>query len=321
MQEFCFLLCLPVSVLRCHVFLVPVGLLTERWHDVCHTSPFVLHLAMADSHFISSNAVHGQHLLVFCTSDHTTFHRSCSIKDPSGSSAFIRCPVPPAFDGEGKRRGLVLFASLERDRCCESCVTVERGTQNRALWPRPRWPSYQRQRYFHLCRTCQQKVNGKMKGIQKEILSDSFTFIRVTEGEKTAMRGVLLWGFLSNFNLLLVTLYLSLSSQLSLSFCLLVPPVCLCLCLSVCLHGCQLAALTTHHLSLNLQPCHRLLSPPTMWTSTLRRQPTTRSTAASRGPRSSWRSGTATAWRGWVIGPSWGPRPPNEGGNMSNLCC
>lgn len=169
--------------------------------------------------------------------------------------------------------------------------------------------------------TCQQKVNGKMKEIQKEILSDSFTFIRVTEGEKTAMRGVLLWGFLSNFNLLLVTLYLSLSSQLSLSFCLLVPPVCLCLCLSVCLHGCQLAALTTHHLSLNLQPCHRLLSPPTMWTSTLRRQPTTRSTAASRGPRSSWRSGTATAWRGWVIGPSWGPRPPNEGGNMSNLCC
>lgn len=88
---------------------------------------------------------------------------------------------------------------------------------------------------------------------------------------------------------------------LSLSFCL---PVCAWIsqpaCLSVCLPGGQFAARSTHHLFLNLQPCHRLLSPLMMWTSTLRPRPTTRSTVASRGPRSSWRSGTATAWRGWV---------------------
>lgn len=40
--------------------------------------------------------------------------------------------------------------------------------------------------------TCQQKADGKMKGIQKERLSDSLTFIRVTEGGRTTMREVLL---------------------------------------------------------------------------------------------------------------------------------
>lgn len=45
-------------------------------------------------------------------------------------------------------------------------------------------------------------------------------------------------------------------------------------------------------------PCW-LPSPPTMLTFTSRPRPTTRSTVASRGPRSSWRSGTAVAWRGW----------------------
>ena len=76
-------------------------------------------------------------------------------------------------------------------------------------------------------------------------------------------------------------------------------------CLSVrfCVSSvCRSAAASTHRLFLNLQPCLRLLSPPTMLTSTLRPRPMTRSTVASRGPRSSWRSGTATAWRGWVTG-------------------
>lgn len=40
--------------------------------------------------------------------------------------------------------------------------------------------------------TCQRKADGKMKGIQKERLSDSFKFIRVTEGGGTPVRGVLL---------------------------------------------------------------------------------------------------------------------------------
>lgn len=46
--------------------------------------------------------------------------------------------------------------------------------------------------------TCQPKANGKMKGIQKERLSDSLKFIRLTEGGITPVRGGLLWGFLSN---------------------------------------------------------------------------------------------------------------------------
>lgn len=149
--------------------------------------------------------------------------------------------------------------------------------------------------------TCQQKADGKMKGIQKERLSDSLKFIRVTEGGRTPVRGVFLWGFLSNFNLQStfssLSLSLSVPSCLSLSFCLLVSAG---LSASVCLPACQFAAPSTHHLFLNLQPCLRLLSPPTMLTSTLRPRPMTRSTVASRGPRSSWRSGTATAWRGWV---------------------
>lgn len=110
--------------------------------------------------------------------------------------------------------------------------------------------------------TCQQKADGKMKGIQKERLSDSLKFIRVTEGGRTPMRGVLLWGFLSNFNLH-STLN---SSSVSLSLCV-CPVVCLSLslclpvsgrispvCLPVCFHarlsatGCQFAALSAHHL-------------------------------------------------------------------------
>lgn len=94
----------------------------------------------------------------------------------------------------------------------------------------------------------------------------------------------------------LFQLSLSLPSCLSAYLC----PVCLSVCFRVCLSVCQFAAPSTHHLFLNLQPCLRLPSPPMMLTSTLRPRPMTRSTVASRGPRSSWRSGTATAWRGWV---------------------
>lgn len=94
----------------------------------------------------------------------------------------------------------------------------------------------------------------------------------------------------------LFQLSLSLPSCLSAYLC----PVCLSVCFRVCLPVCQFAAPSTHHLFLNLQPCLRLPSPPMMLTSTLRPRPMTRSTVASRGPRSSWRSGTATAWRGWV---------------------
>lgn len=156
--------------------------------------------------------------------------------------------------------------------------------------------------------TCQQKADGKMKGIQKERLSDSLTFIRVTEGGRTPMRGVLLWGFLSNFNLHSTfnsfSLFLSLPSCLSV-FVFLPTYVCLDLpvCLFLCLSACLVVSLQPCPLTIcfrNLQPCHQLHSPLMMWTSTLRHRPTTRSTVASRGPRSSWRSGTATAWRGWV---------------------
>lgn len=158
--------------------------------------------------------------------------------------------------------------------------------------------------------TCQQKADGKMKGIQKERLSDSLKFIRVTEGGRTTMREVLLWGFLSNFNLhsTFSSSSLSLPSRLSLSFCL---PVFAWINLSVrvsmpvCLPAWQFAVLSAHHLLLHLQPCPRPLSPPMMWTSTSRPPLTTRSTVASRGPRSSWRSGTAIAWRGWVT--RWNP--------------
>lgn len=107
----------------------------------------------------------------------------------------------------------------------------------------------------------------------------------------------------------------SISFRLSFSLC---PVVCLCVCLAaylflpgsagllarlsmcVSLSGCQFAALTSRHLCLTLQPCPRLLSPPMMSTSTLKPPPTTRSTVVSREPRSSWRSDTVTAWRGWV---------------------
>lgn len=63
--------------------------------------------------------------------------------------------------------------------------------------------------------TCQQKADGKMKGIQRERLSDYFKFIRVTEGGRTPMRGVLLWGFLFNFKLHSTFNSLSVSSCLS----------------------------------------------------------------------------------------------------------
>lgn len=81
-----------------------------------------------------------------------------------------------------------------------------------------------------------------MKGIQKEGLSDYFKFIRVTEGGRTQMRRLLLWGFLSNFKLH------SIFTSLSLSLCPLVylfPSAYLRLpgCLSLCQAGCQFAAL------------------------------------------------------------------------------
>ncbi len=160
--------------------------------------------------------------------------------------------------------------------------------------------------------TCQQKADGKMKGIGKERLSDSLTFIRLTKDGGTPTRGVPLWGFLCNFTLQCTFNSLPLCAQLSvclsLSFFLLVSawmsqsarlsaPV------SVCLSTwfCHSAVPSTHLLFVNLQPCRQLLSPLMMLTSTLRPRLMTRSTVASRGPRSSWRSGTATAWRGWVV--------------------
>lgn len=94
--------------------------------------------------------------------------------------------------------------------------------------------------------TCQQNADGKMKGIQKERLSDYFKFIRVTEGGRTPMRGVLLWGCLSNFKL-----YFQLLSASS-----------LCVQLSVCLSFCILMSAWISqfvHLSVcqvvSLQPC------------------------------------------------------------------
>lgn len=155
--------------------------------------------------------------------------------------------------------------------------------------------------------TCQQKADWKMKRTEMERLSDSLKFIRLTEGGRMPMRGVHLWGFRSGVNLL--------SPFSSFSLC---PVVCLCVCLAaylflpgsagllarlsmcVSLSGCQFATLTSRHLCLTLQPCPRLLSPPMMSTSTLKPPPTTRSTVVSREPRSSWRSDTVTAWRGWV---------------------
>lgn len=91
--------------------------------------------------------------------------------------------------------------------------------------------------------TCQQKADGKMKGIRRERLSDYFKFIRVTEGGRTPTRGVLLWGFLSNFKLH--------STFNSLSVC---PVVCLFVFLhtSVCLHQPVCLSLC---LVVNLQPC------------------------------------------------------------------
>lgn len=87
--------------------------------------------------------------------------------------------------------------------------------------------------------SCQQKADGKMKGIQKEMLSDSLKFIRVTESGRTPMRGVLLWGFLCPTYICIPLSTLSFSAQLSV--CLLVSslPVCLFPCLSACLPVCS----------------------------------------------------------------------------------
>lgn len=69
--------------------------------------------------------------------------------------------------------------------------------------------------------TCQQKADWKMKRTEMERLSDSLKFIRLTEGGRTPMRGVHLWGFRSGVNLL--------SPFSSFSLC---PVVCLCVCLA-----------------------------------------------------------------------------------------
>lgn len=93
--------------------------------------------------------------------------------------------------------------------------------------------------------TCQQNADGEMKGIQKERLSDYFKFIGVTEGGRTPMRGVPLWGCLSNFKL-----YFKLLSALSQCpvVCLFVflhtnvcldQPVCPSVCLSAWLSVCS----------------------------------------------------------------------------------
>lgn len=145
--------------------------------------------------------------------------------------------------------------------------------------------------------------------MQKEGLSDSLRFTRVTEGGGMSIRRVFLCGFFSNF-LICISLCFLLSPSarvplLSLLSCLPVSrldhsvrlPVYPSVRLSTC--GCQKVTppLLTSCVSVP-QPCHQLPSPPMMWTSTSRPRPTTRSTVASKGPRSSWRSGTATAWRG-----------------------
>lgn len=71
--------------------------------------------------------------------------------------------------------------------------------------------------------TCQQKADWKMKRTEMERLSDSLKFIRLTEGGRTPMRGVHLWGFRSGVNLL-SPFFLSVPSCL---------PVCLSCCLPV----------------------------------------------------------------------------------------
>lgn len=100
--------------------------------------------------------------------------------------------------------------------------------------------------------TCQAKADGKIKGMQKERLSDSLKFSRLTDCTGKPMRGVPLWGFLSSFNLHSTCNSLSLRAQLS---------VCLCFSAYLCLLGsaslsvwvslclsCQIASLSTHHL-------------------------------------------------------------------------
>lgn len=139
--------------------------------------------------------------------------------------------------------------------------------------------------------SCQQKADEKMKEIQRERLSLSLRCMPV--------KAALLRGFWFRFS----PRFPCSSPALCLAACL-CHTAYLCLLRSaappVRLHppACPFASPNTCHLLLNLQLSFRPLSPPMMWTSTLRLLLMRRSTAASREPRSSWRSDTATAWRG-----------------------
>lgn len=130
---------------------------------------------------------------------------------------------PHAFDGEVERWGLFLFASPEHS--CFLWLKVMQGvslawlysdeprTESSGLAPNDPAVKHRDISISAGDATCQQNADGKMKGIQKERLSDYFKFIRATEGGRTPMRGTLLT---SN--------YFQLSLCVQLSVCL---PVCI----------------------------------------------------------------------------------------------
>lgn len=145
--------------------------------------------------------------------------------------------------------------------------------------------------------SCQQKAEGRMRRIQRERLSEYFKFSRVTEGGGAPVRGR---ASVRIFVQLHAAFY---SSPLAVHV---RPPLHLFPSADACPAGSDAPSVYPllfspahfQFVCLDSQPCRRLPSPPTTSTSTSRRLPTTRSTAASRGPRSSWRSATAIAWRG-----------------------
>ena len=87
---------------------------------------------------------------------------------------------------------LCLFFFLRRNESCVTVKSVEVRTEPSGLASDD--PAVKRRDISISVgdATCQQKADGKMKGIQKEMLSDSLKFIRVTESGGTPMRGVLL---------------------------------------------------------------------------------------------------------------------------------
>lgn len=217
-----------------------------------------------------------------------------------------------------------MFASLEHYslwELSESCVTVRREPRTEPCGSPPTRASQQTQRHFHQCWRWDLSAESQSedeKNLRGKTVRFSYIYLSYWVWRNANESSASVRIFVQPHTAFLFLNFLSLSLQYTLCLCLsFYFTLYMYFYLSVCLLGCRFVASSTHRLLLNLQPWHRLLSRRMMWISTLRHQPTTRSTVASRGPRSNWRSGTATVWRGWVTRSSQGHCSPN----MWNLSC